>query len=262
MKKSILQLTDLHLEWNTKLTNFSSVLPNKIADFVVLTGDIAVGTNALNFIKHLLKQGSIVIYVLGNHEFYNNNVDLLIEEWRKISNEIDNFYFLEGESVLIEDIEFFGSCLWTSLGTRNKQENVDFFLKQRIKRSDDFFSIKNWSVDKMKNYHYDSILKLKNLISKSKSNNKVVLTHYLPSYQSIHPNFIHNENNCFWASELIDFIYNSDIDYWFHGHTHNSCDYFIDTLKGKCNVFCNPYGYHEYNQINPDFSWTDFIKYI
>ena len=50
----LLHLTDIHLEYNLRLQDFYSVVPEKIADVACLTGDIAGGTHALPFIKHLL----------------------------------------------------------------------------------------------------------------------------------------------------------------------------------------------------------------
>jgi Icc-related predicted phosphoesterase len=259
----ILHLTDLHLEFNLKLQNFYSVVPFKIADVVILTGDIAGGLYAKHFIEHLLSLDYIVIYNLGNHEFYGHDVDTLIQKWKDISNNTKNFYFLENDSVIIEDVEFFGSCLWTSLETKSKEDMVDFFLKLKIKDNEDFRQIKNWSVEKMKDRFYDSFDKIKELIEKSKVNKKVVLTHYLPSYQSVHSNFINNPINSFFATELGNYIAYSDINLWFHGHTHNSFDYIIEnnTPEG-CNIVCNPYGIHDRNAVNPDFSWLEVIKEI
>ena len=36
----------------------------------------------------------------------------------------------------------------------------------------------------------------------------------------------------------------SRVDYWFHGHVHNSCDYFI----GSTRVIANPHGYGRENR--------------
>lgn len=257
----LLHLTDTHLEYNLRLQDFYSVVPKKIADVACLTGDIAGGTHALPFIKHLLNLGYKVIYVLGNHEFYGHDVDELIQKWRDISKDIENFYFLEGDSVVIDNVEFFGSCLWTSLECKSKEEMVDFFLKLKIKGNEDFLQTKNWSVETMKNKHFEALKKLKALIANSKAEKKVVLTHYLPSYQSLHSAYINSPINSFFATELGYYIAESYIDFWFHGHTHTSCNYIIDNLTAHgCMVSCNPYGYNDINMVNPDFSWHNVTK--
>jgi predicted phosphodiesterase len=251
----ILHLTDLHLEFNKNLIDFSSVINTKVAKVVVLTGDIAGGTHSLPFIKHLISLGYIVIYILGNHEFYGHDIDELINEWRKISKNIDNFHFLEGDSVVIDDVEFFGTCLWTSVGTRNKDEFADPLLKYHIK---DFSSIKNWSVEKMKDRFYSSFENLQQMIDKSNANKKVVLIHYLPSYESIHESYFGSPQNPLFASELGYYFAYSDVKGIFHGHTHTKCDYFL----GDCFVRCNPYGYHDLNMKNPEFSWLDYVTEV
>ena len=260
---SLLHLTDLHLEYHLDLRDFSAVVPTKIADVVILTGDIAGGVYAKEFIDYLLSLGYTVIYILGNHEFYGHDVDTLIQQWRHIANKTENLYFLEKDSVVINNVEFIGSCLWTSLETRSKEEMVDYFLKLKIKKNEDFFQTKNWSVDKMKDYHYDALASIKSLVASSQAKYKVVLSHYLPSYQSVHEAYINSPINSFFATELGYYIADSDINFWFHGHTHCSFDYFIDNQnKNGCNVVCNPYGYNDINMVNPEFSWNNVVKRI
>lgn len=260
---SLLHLTDLHLEFYLKLRDFSTVVPNKIADIALLTGDIAGGTYAKHFIDYLISLDYTVIYVLGNHEFYGHDVDKLINEWRSIANQTENLYFLESDSVVIDDVEFFGTCLWTSLETKSKEDMVDFFLKLKIKKNEDFLKTKNWSVDKMKDRFYDSFNTLQSLINNSNAKHKVVLTHYLPSYQSVHQYYVNSPINSFFATELGDYIASSDIKFWFHGHTHDSFDYIIDNFTEEgCNIICNPYGYNDINMINPNFSWTNVVRKI
>ena len=255
MLKTALQLTDLHLEFNRNLTNFYSVIDSKKADFIFLTGDIAGGTFALPFIKHLILLGNKVLYDLGNHEFYGYDVQELISEWREISLNLEDFYFLENESVVIDDIEIFGSCLWTSMGTNNKDEYIDTLFRDSVCNDIDFTAIKNWTPEKMQQGFYNSWGILKSLIEKSKAKHKVVLSHYLPSYQSVHTNHRNSIKNPIYTTELGNYISYSSINFWFHGHTHDSFDYFIY----NSNIICNPYGYKDKNMLNPLFKWNKII---
>jgi Icc-related predicted phosphoesterase len=254
--KTVLHLTDLHFEFNKQLIDYNSVISEKKADWVFLTGDIAGGTYALPFIKHLLKLGYKVFYVLGNHEFYGYDIDLLISEWRSISKSIDGFYFLENESVVIDDIEVFGSCLWTSMGTSHKNENLDILFKDSVSSNADFKYTKNWTPEKMKERFYSSWEKLQKIIENSKAKHKVVLTHYLPSYQSVDVKYLQSLINPFFATELGNYIAYSDVNFWFHGHTHDSFDYFIYNT----NIICNPFGYKDKNMLNRFFNWNKITK--
>jgi 3',5'-cyclic AMP phosphodiesterase CpdA len=63
-------LSDLHTEFSPFET------PNIERDILVLAGDIAIGTDALSFLKAETAK-SPVIYILGNHEYYGNDINIL-----------------------------------------------------------------------------------------------------------------------------------------------------------------------------------------
>ena len=70
-------LSDLHLE-------FGPFTVEKIdRDLLILAGDIHVGEKAIDFIEKQLEI-SPVIYILGNHEFYNNEYHQVLEYWNTI----------------------------------------------------------------------------------------------------------------------------------------------------------------------------------
>ncbi len=253
--KTAIHLTDLHLEANRSLFDFSQVLPNKIADYVFLTGDIAGGTHSLPLIKYLVNLGYKVFYVLGNHEFYGHDVDELIAEWRDISSKIENFYFLENDSVVIDDTEFFGASLWTSLGTKKATEQIDPILRLQLKNMKDFEYIKNWTPEKMKNRFYDSFLILSDKIKKSKAKNKILLCHHLPSFYSLGNRGFNDPLNNMYATELGNFIAEGYLDFIFHGHIHEKIDYMLCDTR----VMCNPFGYNDLNMKNKEFVWDSVI---
>lgn len=255
-KPSLLPLSDLHFEWDNQIFDYNLVIDKKVADIVILAGDIAGGVYALEFIKHLISLGYKVIYVLGNHEFYNKNVFQLISQWKEISKTLDNFYFLNDESVVIDGVEFFGSTLWSSLGTKSEADEIDNQVKMHLKSSKDFLSICNFNIDTMKSMFHDSWGKLQRIIDDSKSKTKVVVSHYAPSEKSIHE-YYHGKKieNLMFYTELSNYIAYSNINLWIHGHVHNSFDYKIYNTR----VICNPRGYLKLGMLNPDFSWTDFV---
>lgn len=256
--KSILQLTDIHLEFDNLLRDFHTVIPTKVADIVVLTGDIAGGTYALPFIEHLLSLGYKVIYILGNHEFYCHNMVNLIKQWETISHSLENFYFLNNNSVVVDGIDFFGTTLWTSFGTKSQDEEISFLNSQLKTSTKDMDFIDNLSPVVWKVLHYQARQALEQWLQNSTSDKKVVLSHYLPSFLSVPERFLHNPSNILYATELGNLIAYSDIKLWFHGHTHDSFDYFI----GDTNIVCNPRGYLEKNMVNQNFSWNKVIKYL
>jgi Icc-related predicted phosphoesterase len=248
----VLNISDLHFEWNVKGSDYSKFINENVADVIVLSGDIGVGTSILPFIEHLISLGHQVILVLGNHDYYGNHVDALIDQWRTIANTIPELHFLQEESVVIGEIEFIGATLWTSLGTNNKEEPIDYFVRQSAKKSDDFTKILNWTPELMKERFYREFDSLKSMVKSSNAKYKIVCTHYLPSYQSIHSSYYGHTSNALFATEISSWICDEDIAIWFHGHTHTSANYLINDTY----VSCNPLGYVDLNWTNPNFSWV------
>ena len=68
--------SDLHLE-----SCIIKPVPKK-ADVVVLAGDIHVGTAGIKWAKKTFRNCP-VIYVLGNHEFYNHTIPDLLQDLRR-----------------------------------------------------------------------------------------------------------------------------------------------------------------------------------
>ena len=67
----------------------------------------------------------------------------------------------------------------------------------------------------------------------------VVITHYLPSEQSIAPQYIGSIYNRFFVCPMDDLIEKAQPRMWIHGHTHSACYYKIKNTQ----IVCNPFGY-------------------
>ena len=96
-------LSDLH----TEFADFD--LPETGADVVILAGDVGVGSGGLEWLQKQ-RLDKPVIYVPGNHEFYGHDISL-VERLR--NNAPSNVHVLDNQSIVIEDVRFLGSILWT-----------------------------------------------------------------------------------------------------------------------------------------------------
>jgi Icc-related predicted phosphoesterase len=67
----------------------------------------------------------------------------------------------------------------------------------------------------------------------------IVVTHFVPTYLSMHPQYKGNYVNSFFITEMYNFIDVREPKMWIHGHTHSPFDYMIN----KTRVICNPLGY-------------------
>lgn len=249
-------VSDLHLEFAPL------VLPTEQTDkdtTLILAGDIGNFARDLTVTeKHLLEWSSRfkhVVYVCGNHEYYggsfqetHNRIGDLIK-----TNKINNLHFLNSDCVIIENVAFVGTTLWTDYG-RGDEKSMDIALfsmsDYRYIWTDDLVDTvrpkqlyKEHQQQKM--FIFDKAKEMHNLGHKV-----VVVSHHLPSYKSVHPFYASSDLNIAFASDLDNEIEHSDIDVWVHGHTH----YCFDYILGKTNIKCNPRGYVIRNNTeNVDF---------
>jgi Icc-related predicted phosphoesterase len=268
-------VSDMHL-------NFADIeLPG--GDVLIMAGDIIeagglrradnakrdtfLADRYRRFFKEEMPKYRKVIYIMGNHEHYNNSYDDTAD---RIRRELpDNVYFLEQESVQIDDVWFFGATFWTDMHKGNPTS------MQIIKQSmNDFKVIKFGHGIKIDNYgesywtnqftpayaasvFKDTVDKLRVFLDEHKDDKVVVVSHHAPSSMSVDPMFKddHHMNGAYY-SDLSDLILdNPQIKTWVHGHMHNACDYMI----GDTRVLTNPRGYLGYetiaNTFNPGFSF-------
>ena len=253
---SILYMSDLHFEFDSNLKDFNSVISEKHADVVVLAGDIAGGLYSYKFIQHLNNLGYYVIYVLGNHEFYGQDFNQLIKDYRILSENNDMFSFLEKDVLNLNGVDFIGTTLWTSAGTKDISEEIDFNTKTHLDNISDFKKINKFTPVVMKTIFYESFNFIKEAVNNSKAEHKVVITHHAPcnisSLEHYRANVVAQSSH---VTELGNYISYTDISVWIHGHLHNSSDYFINETR----ILCNPRGYKDRNGLNENFTWNDAI---
>ncbi len=232
--------SDLHLEFvecSERINVLKQIMPSSDEiDVLVLAGDIFTYnvTNKVNIIDYLCNTYNDVIFVPGNHEYYEGSfeeIDLLL---RVFERAFDNFYYLNNNHVFIDDLMFCGATLWFDYNKSN--EDYEQYLN-------DFNLIYN---NKNKFYEMnDAAIGYFNNLSSCNLDECVVVTHHAP-----HINSLKNNDNRFgkFKSYLDRFYYSSRamelIDewqpkYWIHGHTHKPVDYFV----GKTHIISNPSGY-------------------
>ena len=121
--------SDLHVDINTKYydmtnTEIMQALNLYNVDILVLAGDTAEYPKNLNFIDYISSHypNLKIIEVGGNHLYYSGS--MLHMDIREIStacknhNKVNsNYYFLENNTVVIDNIKFIGTTMWTKLGS-------------------------------------------------------------------------------------------------------------------------------------------------
>ena len=207
--------------------------------------------------EDLSKRFRRVIFISGNHELYNSSWwDAEADFWK--GKELpSNVTVLNQDAVNINSVVFIGATLWTDFGNNNP-----FSLLAAKRSMNDFRLIKSHSgeilcpEDTVVRHELDRDFIFQKLLQKKHEGFKtVVLTHHLPSYQSVNKRYAGDVLNAAFASELGGLIQDGGPDIWIHGHTHDSIDYCL----GNTRIVCNPYGYFN-SEVNPKYDRTKLIE--
>jgi predicted MPP superfamily phosphohydrolase len=243
-------VSDLHLEFHADKLKFNIITPS--AKILALVGDICCwSTNedlviAKRFFEEILPQFEHIIYIAGNHEYYNygnkkltiTDIDARISLFcKKLSNKI---HFMNNNSIELlmgkQKYLILGSTLWTYI-----PDEAHDFVKKNMSDYDKIY-INNEKVRLItpkditalfyKNYKY-----LKTQMTRGLKNGckVIILTHHKP-YNN--PN--HNELtlDSAYSTDCTDII-KKPLALWAYGHTHIKDN---TTINGVT-LYSNPKGY-------------------
>ena len=205
------------------------------ADVLVLAGDIDRGLRA---IERFARWPVPVLYLAGNHEFYDSQWEQLRADLRRAA-EGTAVRFLDNDAVTLGGVRFLGSTLWTDyrlsgIAQPEAMAAAEGFLldHRRIQTRSGPFSAAQALAE-----HQRSRAWLARELSRDHTTPTVVVTHHGPHPASIHARFAGSPVNGAFVSDLTELAEQADL--WLHGHVHDSFDYRV----GRCRVVTNPRGY-------------------
>jgi len=272
--------SDLHLEMLQR--DFSSerlVAPAADADILVLAGDVASGTRAIELFANWPVP---VLYVAGNHEFYGHGWESTRAQLHKAARGT-SVVFLDNDAAdlsrfghwwgprrdLLSRVRFLGTTMWTDYrycaGLTQKQ-----LMKHAETRLRDHSAISTqqgrFTAAHALGDHEISRAWLERELAAPFQGKTIVITHHAPHPLSVHRRFLSPHTlatNAAFASDLTPLLQQADV--WCHGHVHDSFDYRV----GRCRVVANPLGYansrHEAAKVadlefeNSQFRWACVI---
>lgn len=260
--------SDLHLEFGGR--DFD--LPK--ADILLLAGDILVasgindsysgtmnGYDERQFIRSVSKAYKRVIWIPGNHEFWGstiNNTEKIVNDFLSSEN-IINIQFGSLGTLETEEFKIVFATLWTDIKGGNPlfaqmiNNTMKDYQKVMIEDSEIKSGIRYLTpTDTMKihDLHRAFIADYVNGDKKT-----VVMTHHAPNLLSDLDN-VGASNYGYCCTDMDDIILdNENIEYWIHGHTHNSIEYNI----GKTKVISNQRGYKGYEESANRFKIKTFV---
>lgn len=220
--------SDIHLEFG------GIPLPLTDADVIVAAGDIGVGRQGLDWLKHSVVP---VVYVAGNHEFYDGDYDEIVRLLRRqaVGTPVN---FLNNECYILDDVRFLGCTLWTSLG-----DGVGSKLEEMYAIVNDFKQIRRGKRRLMLSdyisLYQDSLVWLEMELARPFHGPTVVVTHHAP-LPFCWKGPATSRKRFAYCNDLRTILERYDIPLWIHGHTH----FVNDFVYSRTRVLCNPRGYN------------------
>jgi predicted phosphodiesterase len=234
----LISYSDLHLEFDHKWQ-----LPETISgDILILAGDIITFQNYSPLQKLLTRWDKPVIYVSGNHEYYNsktsmNSADNAFRDWLSIN--LPQVSFLSNECTSINNINFFGGTMWTDFSKGNIRA-----MHHAHRTMNDFKLIYTGAGERLTpeytiELHQRFTTCLIDWFNQKPTGNRVVVSHHAPVINKDS----HYQNSplipAFNSLDMLNIIEEHQPDYWIYGHTHE-CD---EQIIGKTKIISNQLGY-------------------
>ncbi|HET7308200.1 MAG TPA: metallophosphoesterase [Gammaproteobacteria bacterium] len=240
-------MSDVHLE-------FSKFRPKSAGeDVVVLAGDVGPGNSGVAWAARYFP-GCPVIYVPGNHEFYNRPINRTLTKLHAFTAaHAPNIHVLSDDAVVIDGVRFLGATLWTDFnlfgdpegGMGVARDEMNDYRRILAERPADANEARygryraRLQPDHVLALHERSLGWLRTQMAEPFAGQTVIVTHHAPSLRSV-PAARHDDPaSVAYASPLDAFVADSGAALWIHGHIHAPQDYWI----GATRVYANPRGY-------------------
>lgn len=232
----LLVLSDLHLEhspWSPDPDVAAA------ADIIVLAGDIHAHTHGLEWAREQFPDKP-VIYVAGNHEFYDAHLHAMSIQLRKAAQEL-GIHYLDNDELVLDGVRFLGATLWTDFLLFGAA-HLGKALHEAGNGITDFSVIRFGSTGWYRPgqsvlLHRVSRDFLAQHLAVPFNGKTVVVTHHVPTSQAIASKYARDILSAAFASNLDGLVEQADL--WVAGHTHVAADVSV----GKCRVVVNPRGY-------------------
>ena len=258
---NIQYISDIHLE-RGKGKEIKSRLP-VLAPILVLAGDIGNPSSHVyrTFIQHCSEDFDHVSLITGNHEYYTDKetvtitgIDELIQQY---CSQFKNVHFLQNNSVVINDIIFYGCTMWSYIPYVH-EAMVSFAMNDYTKIYTEVGQ--KLTVDTQNDIHLRMVEKLVSFLDNHMKDKVVVITHHCPLLtddtvyvkRKLSNNKSHDNLDFAYCNEFDDIFdeYNNLI-VWIYGHTHRPCN----IKRNQCRIVSNPHGYPSEHLYNPAISY-------
>lgn len=237
--------SDLHLEMRPK----DYKLAQTNADIIILAGDVHVGIDAVEFaVDESQRQKKPVIFVAGNHEYYGQDYDHLLNKMRLALIDNPQVHFLENDELIIDGTRFLGATLWTDYKGDTISETEDNMnYSGRCLRDHVVIrrTYKNFTPQDAAAINSSSVAFLSHKLNEEFDGRTFVITHHGPSPQCQHQHYPVGQISTAFHSNFDSLVRKADA--WIFGHTHSN----LNTKVGNCRLVSNQMGYPGENMLVP-----------
>ncbi|MDR0241859.1 MAG: metallophosphoesterase [Burkholderia sp.] len=272
-------LSDLHLE-----SNQPDVIAHAGADLVVLAGDIHNHAEGLRWAAETFDPAVPVVYVPGNHEYYDGEFGALETAMRDAAHTLDNVHYLNNGVYVDPEQRFrvLGTTLWADFSLfGNDEASMAGALDAALRVMLDFKGLiqVTWPHDAALHaapgtpgaperdfspadaiaLHRQSRAWLETQLAAPFAGKTIVVTHHAPHRRSLAERYAEDLASAGFVTDMAELV-KPPVDLWLHGHTHTSFDYVTD---GGTRVVCNPRGYihRRTGELeNPAFAWDKVVE--
>jgi len=232
--------SDIHTEFHKgdqgrKLLQRIAKHSSSEVDAILVPGDLSTTRGLKYAFSILCDKFENVIYTAGNHEYYNSSKAIFEELMAELCHKHSNLHWLNNSVVEIKEQRFIGCTLWFP--------PVPFVLNN-LGYTNDCRLIKpdRNKFDRLPHWILEEFYKSKGYLYRNVQEGDVVLTHYIPCPEGIHPKWRAVGGNEFFMGDVTNVILDNKPKLWVFGHTHSAMDFKL----GDTHLACNPCGYpHE-----------------
>lgn len=210
-------------------------------DVLILAGDIfETSLIAQQCLLEWAKRADIILYVMGNHEYwFHSSMGVAESRYDAIITNCNTI--LGSERIIrlgrytVDNINFIGCTLWTEMLNRDGSFANDVITISDSRHINDY-SGNPLSALYTKSIHRQHLAYIDSNLDHTKTN--IIVTHHAPSWQQMDMRYMGSEINHLFMSNLDEWISSRNIHTWVHGHLHNGCT----STVGSTIITSNPRG--------------------